>query len=304
MDPKANHFRFLKDYLIILTGTPRGGIQSWKSLIRHVKEPLNCDLALLYGDKFEMPDYLLSEAKFNWKFKEPKNWRDFYIENFTSTNAINLLIQGKEFGMAGGIDNYSGSGAIVSGFKIIIFNNYLNEVLKYKYIIHSRFDQFYIDNHPKLQSDKIWIPKGEDYYGICDRHAIFPTKYAKQYFGIGNFLNSEEAKLMMANKEITPESILLENLRYYQLENLIERLDRFQFTAATLYDETRWRKAIYKIYLSNKLMIKYPDEFIDSIRNYLEVNNILKYFKHPILIMNYFYLMFRKNLGAIIRKFK
>lgn len=290
----------MKDYLILLTGTPRGGIQSWKSLIKYVKEPLNCDLALLCGDKFELPDYLYSKAKFIWKFKEPENWRDFYYENFANTDAIDFLIQGEKYGMAGGIDNYSGSGAIVCGFKIIVFNNYMNEIMNYRNIIHTRFDQFYIDYHPKFQGSKIWIPEGEDYYGICDRHAIFPSKYAEKYFGIGKFLNSEEAKINFHNKEITPESVLLENLRYQHIIDSIERIDRFQFTAATTSDQTRWRKAIYKLHFSNDIMIKYPDEFLDSVRNFVDRNNFFSYFKKPILIFNYYYLNLRKYLGALI----
>ena len=38
----------------------------------------------------------------------------------------------------------------------------------------------------------------------------------------------------MTTKEITPESVL-ENLRYQGLESVMERIDRFQFTAAVLY---------------------------------------------------------------------
>ena len=124
----------MKDYLILLSGSPRGGLTTWKSLIKYVKNPLNADLALLYGDIFDIPQFLLEHAKHNWKFKEPKNWRHFYEENFENSNALNLLIKGKELGMAGGIDQYSGSGAIVSGFKIIIKNNYMNEVSNYKYV--------------------------------------------------------------------------------------------------------------------------------------------------------------------------
>ena len=35
----------------------------------------------------------------------------------------------------------------------------MDEISQYKYIIHSRFDQFYVDYHPKYTGDKIWIPK-------------------------------------------------------------------------------------------------------------------------------------------------
>ena len=49
--------------------------------------------------------------------------------------------------------------------------------------------------------------KGEDYYGICDRHAVIPVKYCEQYFGISNFLSDKNAHIEMTTKEITPESV-------------------------------------------------------------------------------------------------
>ncbi len=290
----------MKDYLILLAGTPRGGIQTWKSLIKYVKNPLDCDIALVYGHIFEMPKYLLNHSKFDWQFEEPQNWRDFYEKNFPNSNAIKFMIDGEKYGMAGGIDDYSGSGAIVSGFKTIVFNNYMDEISQYKYIIHSRFDQFYVDYHPKYTGDKIWIPKGEDYYGVCDRHAVFPVKYCEQYFGISNFLSDKKAHVKMTTREITPESVFLENLRYQGLEGVVERIDRFQFTAAVSSDETRWRKAIYKIYFSKNLLMKYPDEFLTSIQNSLKRKKLTYFFKHPLLCINYFYLRFRQKVGEYI----
>ena len=84
--------------------------------------------------------------------------------------------------MAGGIDKNTGSGAIVSGLKDIVLRNHLEILKKYEYIIHTRFDQMYTDIHPSFEGDNIWIPEGEDYFGVCDRHAIFPSVYAKTVF--------------------------------------------------------------------------------------------------------------------------
>ena len=204
--------------------------------------------------------------------------------------------------MAGGIDSYSGSGAIVSGFKIIIRNNYMKEVSNYKYVIHSRFDQFYTDYHPEFKGDKIWIPEGEDYFGICDRHAIISYKHVEQYFSIGEFLSSKQASDNMIDKEIAPESIFFEHLKFNNLEDSIERIKRFQFTSSTSMDSTRWRKAIYKLYFSKKIMIKYPDEFITSVQRGLSGNKIKYFFTHPILCINYFYLTFRRTLGAVFNR--
>ena len=68
-------------------------------------------------------------------------------------------------------------------------------------LAHSRFDQFYTDYHPKFKGNKIWIPEGEDYFGICDRHAIISNKFVEKYFSIGKFLSSKKALDSLINKE-------------------------------------------------------------------------------------------------------
>lgn len=286
-----------------MSGTPRGGIQTWKSLIKYVKSPLNADLALLYGDKFNMPDFLLGQAEHNWIFEEPKNWKNFYIDRFEDQTALNFLLKGEKYGMAGGIDNFSGSGAIVSGFKIIINESYLDIISKYKYIIHSRFDQYYVDYHPEFNGDKIWIPKGEDYFGIFDRHAVFPASMSEKYFNIASYLGDKKSYKNFRYK-VSPESVFLGNLEFHNLQKSIERVDRFQFTSSTKHDTTRWRKAIYKLHLTGGIMIKYPDEFIESIKNSVNKNGMNYIFNHPVLCMNYYYLCLRRYLGKIKKNMK
>ena len=49
----------------------------------------------------------------------------------------------------------------------------------------------------------------------------------------------------MTTREITPESVFLENLRYQGLEGVVERIDRFQFNAVSS-DETHGERQYIK----------------------------------------------------------
>ncbi len=291
----------MKKYIIVITGSPRGGQASWESLINNVKNPLLADLALCYGDQFELPEILKNNLTYDWKFKEPINWRTYFEENFSGTWEEFFLL-GSERGMAGGIDNHTGSGAIVSGLKDVILRNYSEILEKYEYIIHTRFDQMYTDIHPVFAGDNIWIPEGEDYFGVCDRHAIFPSKYIKQYFGVCNFID-DKRNYEKSPSVVNPESVFYNNLIYYNLGNKIQRIPRFQFTASTNDDTTRWRKAIYRVYFKHNLLIKYPDEFISSIKNFIELNGFVKAIsKNFIFYINYKYLNSRRLLGLTKNK--
>ena len=72
----------MKDYLVILAGSPRGGEDTWSSLYKYVKEPLDADLALLCSDKWNQNSSLFQKAKYKWIFSEMDNYFDYYKMNY------------------------------------------------------------------------------------------------------------------------------------------------------------------------------------------------------------------------------
>ena len=60
---------------------------------------------------------------------------------------------------------------------------------------------------------------------------------------------------------------------------------------------------MYSLYFYKDLMIKYPDEFIDSIANSLKTNRISFIFKEPTLFLNYLYLITRRKFGKIKKQY-
>ena len=169
----------------------------------------------------------------------------------------------------------------------------------YDFIIYSRFDQYYLDFHINGDKNRILIPEGEDYYGICDRHAIIPKEYISKFLKICEYINLEKS-LEVNTEYLNCETSFLNHLKHEGLLSFVERYPRTQFTSALSKDKTNWRIPIYKIYFFNKLMIKYPDEYIDSFKNLIRKTNIFKliYFQN-ILFLNYLYLETRRFLGRL-----
>ena len=86
----------------------------------------------------------------------------------------------------------------------------------------------------------------------------------------------------------------------HKLEDKIIRFKRNHLTVALDSDGTRWRQAKYKIYFFAKTMMKYPDEFIDSISNIKEKYGFIRLvLTRPVLTFNYLYLLLRRLLGKI-----
>ena len=280
----------MKKYLTVLAGNPRGGEQTWESLYKYVINHLDSDLAICTGDMWVTENSLFNKSDFKWIFQEPDNWFDYYEENF-SNNWYNFFSLGKETGL------YN-SGNIHFAIKDIILKNYIDILEEYDFVIYSRFDQFYTDYHIDIpeNSNNIWIPSGENYHGIGDRHAIVPGKEARNFLNICEYVDSPESI------KDPPEYLNCEKAykRFLDHTNLIERVKRYerkQFTSSLKTDKTNWRVGIYSLYFYKNLMIKYPDEFIDSIANSIKTSGISYYFREAILVLNYFYLTTRRKFG-------
>jgi hypothetical protein len=279
----------MKNYLVILAGSPRGGERTWKSLNKYVLQPLDADLAICCSDKWDQNISLFELAKYKWVFKEFDDYSIYYEKNF--------LGSWKQYFNTGIKTGLYESGLLHFVFKDMIKRQYLEVLKNYKYIIFTRFDQLYVDYHPEFKGNQIWIPDGEEYSGVCDRHAVFPSNFSEKFFGICDYVDSEEA-LKEAPEFNNCETTYLNHLKNVGLDNKIVIFDRIQFTASLKNEHTNWRTAKYNIYLTKSLMMKYPGEFMLSMSNMIKKYNIINtLLKEPIYFLNYLYLKIRIKGG-------
>lgn len=260
-------------------------------MYKNLLKPLGADLALCCSDKWDQNISLFEKADYKWIFKEFSNYEDYYKNNFKG-NWQKYFETGKDTGL------YS-SGMVHFVFKDIIKKNYLDTLKEYKYIVYTRFDQFYVDTHPQAVDGCILIPEGEDYHGICDRHALFPSELAEEFLSICSFIDSDDA-LQNVKTFNNCETTFLQQLESNGLIKNVNRFKRIQFTASLEGEHTNWRVAKYKLHFYKKLMIKYPDEFIEGVKNSINKNSLIRYFvRYPIIALNYYYLKLRRKLGKI-----
>lgn len=277
----------IKKYLIILSGSPRGGDETWDSLEKFVINHLNADLAICTTDNFKIENRVLIKSKYNWILKDPGNFINYYKKFFNGT-WMEYLKSGRGLGL------YE-SGMIHFALKDFLLRNYIDFIKKYEYIIFTRFDQFYTDFHPDFSEDFLYIPEGEDYFGICDRHAVFKSDLAEDYFSIVNYINSEKA-LLEIPKYPNCESVFKQHLNSTNLLSKVKRFDRISFTSALKNEPTNWRIPTYKVFSKN-LMIKYPDEFKLAIKNSSQYRLHKLNNKNAAIYFYYIYLNFRNFLG-------
>ena len=282
-------------YLVVLGGSPRGGEKAWSSMYKYVKNHLKADLAICTGKKWLNNQSFIQKADHDWTFEEDTDWSEYYYKNYD-----NQWVEAFELGRNTGLLE---SGFIHFAIKDIILRNYIEEIEKYDYIIYSRFDQMYINYHLHGYNKKILIPEGEDYFGIGDRHILIPSMLARDYFGILQYflMNYNDFKHI---NYLNCETVNKLHLESFANKEDILRTKRTQFTVAEKNDQTNWRKAIYKIYLLRNIKLKYPDEFLIAVKNFVTNTNVSKInYVNLTLFGNYYYLLFRKNLGILKNHF-
>jgi len=252
---------------VILIGNARGGEKTWKTMYDNLLDPYHADLLLCFGKDSNKSSSLYQTAKYIFELNEYNDWTDYYL-NYFHNNWKKSFLCGKNHGLAGGLERYNGSGAIIFAFRHFLKTQCLDIISSYDRIILTRSDNFYLYKHPILPNNKIWIPHGEDYNGITDRFHIFPSSLIKQMLGVVEYMDSdigfnEISKIYNPN----PEIILLLSFRFYNIINNIYRYKRCQFAVATKYDSTRWQKGNIPLPNHNDLYIKYINEYNEAFRN-------------------------------------
>lgn len=255
--------------LVIMIGSPRGGEKTWQTAYKNLIEPHNADLAICFGQTDTRVSSLYSNSKYVWEIKEYSNWREYYEQYCFGGFWEKSLSLGKHNGLFGGIDNYAGSGGIIFAIRHFILKNYRNILEQYETIVLTRSDHYYIyADDPNKDKSKVWIPEGEDWGGVTDRHITFNSQNITEVLGVVDFINSEEGyNILKKENRSNPEGVLEAMYRYKKLP--IARYKRNQFCVALKTDKTRWHfPGSFSTFFDEELLVKYKGEYLDCLNNY------------------------------------
>ena len=232
--------------------------------------PLNADLALVLGDdESDKNNSLFHRAKYIKLIHEYDDWGDCIdmIAKKTNLDSIKwrkVLVQDNvKSGLWGGVhyngENLKGSGAIIFCFRWFVKEliNENNLLQKYDQFIITRSDHYHALEHPTLDNNNIWIPKGEDYGGITDRHIVINKSIVVESLNIIPWMIQQ--KTLLHN----PETVLKNFYRSIGIFPQIKRFDRTFFTVKTKSDPTRWTGNTMFI-KELDLYSKYPTEYFDT----------------------------------------
>lgn len=281
-DPERLTAALLNQYgapetLVILIGQGRGGEHAWGSLKRNVLYHLHADLAT-YFTKDSQSETLKRMARYSWELPEYEDWGVAMDQMAASCGADWRSSLCKVPGiMLGGVqgcgDAGRGSGGILLAFRDAVLQKLTELRLweKYKYFILTRADHVYLCPHPKpssLDMNSIWIPEGEDYGGITDRHLVAASHLFRKAIDFKQevLCNPEvwTKRLMEKYQDLNLEMLLMSMWEAQGLST--KRFPRNMFAVRVTGDPTRWSQGDFREDLSqfNGMLVKYAEELDQS----------------------------------------
>lgn len=234
--------------IVFILGNLRGGEETWSSMYEHLLD-VNCaDLGLIIGkqqsnnttSRSSSSSSLYQRAKIILEFPEYDEWADAIdlLNTNWRTNFLPLVRQpcatalGPALGMPGTslinfMARYWLQQHLVTEKKKTLLETYSRFVV-------TRSDFYYACHHDlsELDPTKVWVPHGEDYYGICDRHVVASRDDILDVLNVLPLLLNETDLYPTTDRAfpcLNPERALKWTWQANGIWSKVRRLDRMMF---------------------------------------------------------------------------
>lgn len=266
----------MEKVLLVILSQTRGHNLCFESFEKNVlKEFPDADLALCVTDKDDRSEdnQFYKRAKYVWAYPEADDWRGDYASLIGKYGIIpdwdKFLV--KKGNWLGGIKdesgNQTGSGGILLFMRLFLLECLANNNLieQYDRFIITRSDYIWTCPHPSLDllaSDYIWIPNGESYGGVTDRHICVSRRDIAAVLSPLLYVFKEKPELfheMSDDYFWNIESFLFFVYKDQGLANRMRFFPYGMFLVKKDDTQTRWSNGFHSII--HDYFIKYPNEY-------------------------------------------
>jgi hypothetical protein len=242
--------------LVVLLGNLRGSEKAWNSLYQHVLDVNQADLALLTQGPtpaIYQNASLFQRSKYIWNVRHYADWADAFdliIGTAWRDELLPIYDKAPTNMLLGPVSGHPGSGAIIFMLRWFLSQRIqeLNLHTNYDRFIVTRNDHYYICRHDAAVLDKrfVWIPRGQSWGGIMDRHGGF-------YRNILSKADYNTERFVLKRwKEQVPH-----------LKDAVRRFNGVMFTCDTQDDATSWKQSSPQV-IPEGVLMKYKMEYTES----------------------------------------
>jgi cephalosporin hydroxylase len=256
--------------LVCIIGQTRAHELTWENFRLNVLDELDADLAICigYNEHYDTDNPFFQYAKYRWLLPEQDDFGD-ELDRISLSLGIppewdRLNGIGGQF--LGGVRGTPGSGALQ-----MIFRWYLRECLCreqlldiYDQFVITRSDFIYTAPHPNthvLDPKWIWLPAGEDYGGLVDRHTVVSAKDIVHTLSIIADVLRHPDEWIELMSQMPHQNIECALRGYFERQGLLARVRRFPYIMYSVRgekDPSRWSGGTFD--QETKRFIKYPSE--------------------------------------------
>jgi hypothetical protein len=268
----------MESVLVCILSQTRAHRLTWRHFKTHVLDELEADLALCIAvdESYDYANPFWQHAKFKWTAPEFVDFGDGFAQAqrwLTASSPIEppewrdiLKVKDQWLGGVKGKEAHPGSGAIVIYFRWLLLHNLVREniLAKYDRIIVTRSDHLWIVPHPPLSilsQEYIWIPDGEHYWGLCDRHLLANSQDLPKMINLIDHIVLRPKSLiamMSGHRSWNPEQYFALHLATNGLISKVKLFPYTTFMVRDSTDQTRW--SLGEFDEERGLIVKYRSE--------------------------------------------
>jgi hypothetical protein len=268
--------------LVIILSETRAYDLTYESFDKHLLKPLDADLALCVAENSteDPTNPFYQRASYIWTYPEPDDWStalDYAQECDSIVNQDWRQLFEIKGNFLGGLNDHNGrvagSGGISMFFRWFLKRCLLTEpglLDRYSRYVLTRSDFMYLVPHyplSRLDSNKVWLPLGEDYHGYTDRHIIADRNTILDAISLLDPILQTPSELYQELKG-RQEYLSFEGYIGYafQRSGLTSLIRRYPYTMYAVRHKdgrTSWSHGLFNEKLG--YCIKYKPEYISSL---------------------------------------
>ncbi len=264
----------MESVLVIVLAETRAHQQTFPLFKKNLLEVFQADLCLCIAnnDREDPNNPFYQHAKYIWTYDEPDDWGEAFddaqkIDGYSANWRGLLEIKSQWLGGILGPEAHPGSAGILLFFRWFLKEQILqkNVLERYDRFIVTRSDYLHQIPHVPLEyllSEYIWIPRGEDYGGFCDRHLIAHKNDLLEILAMSDEIISNPAQLYKRMAHRRNWNLEKYIKFYFESAGLSWKVKRFPTSMYTIRSKdghTRWREGVFNRKLG--FYIKYETEY-------------------------------------------
>lgn len=275
--------------LVIILAETREAEVTFNNFKMNVLDELKADLCVCIGIKpsYDYTNPMWMNAKYKFTYNEPVDYSTAFDEAFDQiakeNKNVNIFpwrnyLQIRDQFLGGVLCDdkslqHDGSAGILIFFRWFLLQQLkVNGLLDiYDRFIITRSDFVYELPHPSmniLNKDYIWVPNGEQYGGVTDRHVVLSKTTVEPYLNIfEKFILEKQTyfdKMKLTNKW-NLEQVIKFHLEANSVFDKVKFFPYIMYSVRSPTGTTRWSKGSYNDKLG--LYVKYKTEYDSSHYN-------------------------------------